>query len=145
MNLRVLVASVILFSSLSIMLLVYKGILISSEKSNNTIIVTTSIQSILKIVREKIQDESLKLLLVKGDVAVARASFKAYYEQSLKQQGKEYKNIDYSDHEQNKKAANYAERMVDRQQNISNPALAGDLFTSESTASKVFIKMLMPF
>lgn len=94
---------------------------------------------------EKIQDESLKLLLVKGDVAVARASFKAYYEQSLKQQGKEYKNIDYSDHEPNKKAANYAERMVDRQQNISNPALAGDLFTSESTASKVFIKMLMPF
>jgi len=94
---------------------------------------------------EKIQDESLKLLLVKGDVAVARASFKAYYEQSLKQQGKEYKNIDYSKHEPNKKAANYAERMVDRQQNISNPALAGDLFTSESTASKVFIKMLMPF
>lgn len=57
---EVLVASVILFSSLSIMLLVYKGILISSEKSNNTIIVTTSIQSILKIVREKVQDESMR-------------------------------------------------------------------------------------
>jgi hypothetical protein len=110
---------------------------------------------------EKIQDESLKLLLVKGDVAVARAAFKAYYEQSLKQQGLyktvkttqtdsgertvETKGIDYSDHEPNKKAANYAQRMVDRQQNISNPALAGDLFTSESTASKIFIKMLMPF
>ena len=94
---------------------------------------------------EKIQDESLKLLLVKGDVAVARASFKAYYEQSLKQQGKEYKNIDYNNHEPNKRAANYAQRMVDRQQNISNPALAGDLFTSESNASKIFVKMLMPF
>jgi len=94
---------------------------------------------------EKIQDKSLKLLLVEGDVAVAKAAFKAYYEQSLKQQGKEYKNIDYSDHEPNKKAANYAQRMVDRQQNISNPALAGDLFTNESSASKIFIKMLMPF
>jgi hypothetical protein len=94
---------------------------------------------------EKIQDKSLKLLLVEGDVAVAKAAFKAYYEQSLKQQGKEYKNIDYSDHEPNKKAANYAQRMVDRQQNISNSALAGDLFTNESSASKIFIKMLMPF
>jgi hypothetical protein len=94
---------------------------------------------------EKIQDKSLKLLLVEGDVAVAKAAFKSYYEQSLKQQGKEYKNIDYSDHEPNKKAANYAQRMVDRQQNISNSALAGDLFTNESSASKIFIKMLMPF
>jgi hypothetical protein len=110
---------------------------------------------------EKIQDESLKLLLVKGDVLVARASFKAYYEQSLKQQGLykttettqtdsgerivETKGIDYSKHEPNKRAANYAQRMVDRQQNISNPALAGDLYTSESDIQKVVIKMLMPF
>ena len=94
---------------------------------------------------EKVQDESLKLLLVKGDVAVARASFKAYYEQSLKRQGEKLNNIDYSNHEVNKKAANYAQRMVDRQQNISNQALAGDLYTSESDGTKIFIKMLMPF
>jgi hypothetical protein len=110
---------------------------------------------------EKVQDESLKLLLVKGDVAVARASFKAYYEQSLKRQGLykttettqtdsgertvETKGIDYSKHKPNKEAANYAQRMVDRQQNISNQALAGDLFTSESSGTKIFIKMLMPF
>jgi hypothetical protein len=94
---------------------------------------------------EKVQDESLKLLLVKGDVAVAKASFKAYYEQSLKRQGEKSNNIDYSNHEVNKKAANYAQRMVDRQQNISNQALAGDLFTSESSGTKIFIKMLMPF
>jgi hypothetical protein len=94
---------------------------------------------------EKIQDESLKLLLVKGDIAVARASFKAYYEQSLKKQGEKSDNIDYSNHEVNKKAANYAQRMVDRQQNISNQALAGDLYTSESDVEKAIIKMLMPF
>ena len=94
---------------------------------------------------EKVQDESLKLLLVKGDIAVARASFKAYYEQSLKRQGEKSSNIDYSNHEVNKKAANYAQRMVDRQQNISNQALAGDLYTSESDGTKIFIKMLMPF
>jgi hypothetical protein len=94
---------------------------------------------------EKTNDKALKALLVNFDVWIARASFKAYYEQSLKNQGEKSSFIDYSKHKVNKEAANYAQRMVDRQQNISNPALAGDLFTSESQASKVFVKMLMPF
>lgn len=94
---------------------------------------------------EKLNDKLLKVTLVYWDVMVARASFKAYYEQSLKKQGEKSSNINYSKHEVNKEAANYAQRMVDRQQNISNPALAGDLYTSKENATKVLVKMLAPF
>jgi hypothetical protein len=110
---------------------------------------------------ERTNDKALKVLLVNFDVWIARASFKAYYEQYLKNKGLYEttetvqtesgertvieKGIDYSKHEVNKEAANYAQRMVDRQQNISNPELAGDLFTSEDAAKKAFVKMLMPF
>lgn len=94
---------------------------------------------------DKTNDKALKALLVNFDVWIARASFKAYYEQSLKRQGLQSSFIDYSNHKVNKEAANYAQRMVDRQQNISNPSLAGDLFTSNSQTKKTFVKMLMPF
>jgi hypothetical protein len=110
---------------------------------------------------EKTNDKALKVLLVNFDVWIARASFKAYYEQYLKKQGLyetsetvqtdsgertvTKKGIDYSKHKVNKEAANYAQRMVDRQQNISNHSLAGDFFTSEEKSQKAFVKMLMPF
>jgi hypothetical protein len=87
----------------------------------------------------------LKTFLVRPDVAVARASFKAYYEKSLKQQGKDYKNIDYSDHPLNETAANYAQRMVDRQQNVSDHDLAGSLFSSKETGKQVLTKIFMAF
>ena len=87
----------------------------------------------------------LKTFLVRPDVAVARASFKAYYEKSLKQQGKDYKNIDYSNHPLNETAANYAQRMVDRQQNVSDHDLAGSLFSSKETGKQVLTKIFMAF
>jgi len=87
----------------------------------------------------------LKTFLVRPDVAVARASFKAYYEKSLKQQGKDYKDIDYSDHTLNETAANYAQRMVDRQQNVSDHDLAGSLFSSKETGKQVLTKIFMAF
>jgi hypothetical protein len=87
----------------------------------------------------------LKTFLVRPDVAVARASFKAYYEKSLKQQGKDYKNIDYSNHPLNETAANYAQRMVDRQQNVSDHDLAGSLFSSKETGKQVLTKVFMAF
>lgn len=98
----------------------------------------------LKYIEDK-QDKLLKIMLANPDIWIARASFKAYYEQSLKRQGKKSSGIDYTKHKVNKEAANYAQRMVDRQQNISNKALAGDLYTSESDSTKILIKMLAPF
>lgn len=98
----------------------------------------------LKLI-EDANKKMLNLLLVRPDVAVARASFAAYYEQSLKQQGEQYKNIDYSNHPINETAANYAQRMVDRQQNVSDTDLSGSLFSSKETGKQVLVKLLMPF
>lgn len=94
---------------------------------------------------EEANKKYISFLLAKPDVYIARASWKAYYEQSLKKQGKLEKEIDYSDHEINKEAANYAQRMVDRQQNISDTDLSGKLFSSQETGTQFLVKTLMPF
>lgn len=69
----------------------------------------------------------------------------SYYEKSLKKQGIDPNGIDYNTHELNEEAANYAQRMVDRQQNISDVDLSGKLFASKESANQVLVKMLMPF
>lgn len=93
---------------------------------------------------EELNDKALKIMLSNPDIWIARASFKAYYEQYLKKHGEE-SNIDYSSHKVNKDAANYAQRMIDRQQGISDHALAGDIFTSDNKITQTFVKMIMPF
>jgi len=100
-----------------------------------------------KIVKalEAANKKMLEILLVKADVAVARASWIAYYEKSLQEQGIDTKGIDYSKHELNNEAADYAQRMVDRQQNISDHDLAGKFFTSKDAVKQVFVKAVMPF
>lgn len=60
----------------------------------------------------------LQQFLVKPDVYIARASFMSYYLQNLSKQGKDTKNIDWKTHKVDTKAADYAQRMVDRQQNV---------------------------
>jgi len=87
----------------------------------------------------------LKNLLVKWDVGIARASWMTYYEQSLKKQGINPNSIDYNTHEVNEKAANYAQRQVDRQQNVSDADMAGELLSSKEPITQVVTKMLMPF
>lgn len=96
----------------------------------------------------KIQEANafmLKWFLEKPDVFIAKASWKTYYEKSLKQQGIDPSSIDYKDHEVNEDAANYAQRMVDRQQNISDSDLAGNLFTDKTSKAQVLAKIFMPF
>jgi hypothetical protein len=93
----------------------------------------------------KIQDFYLKKLLVNPDVAIARMSWLTYYEKSLKEQGKDVENIDYSDHELNKDAADYAQKMVDRQQNVSDADLKGDFFSNKSAANQIISKVIFPF
>jgi hypothetical protein len=87
----------------------------------------------------------LEKFLVKPDVFIARASWMTYYEQSLKNQGIDTKGIDYDTHEVNNEAADYAQRMVDRQQNVSDVDLAGKLFSSKEPSKQLFLKMIMPF
>jgi hypothetical protein len=94
---------------------------------------------------EKANELQLKYLLEKPDVYIAKASWLTYYEEALKKQGLNIKDLDYSTHELNEEAANYAQRQVDRQQNISDHDLAGRLYTDKSSYAQIFTKMLMPF
>lgn len=95
-----------------------------------------------------IEDANKKLLktfLVKPDVWVAINSWKSYYEQSLRDQGIDAKGIDYSDHKINKKAADYAQSMVDRQQNVSDADMSGALFSNRNAFAQTMVKIFMPF
>lgn len=94
---------------------------------------------------EKVNRWWLKNLLVRFDVAIARASWMTYYEQSLKKQGIDPASIDYNTHELNQKAADYAQRQVDRQQNVSDSDLAGALLSSKDAKNQLLVKVLMPF
>ena len=94
---------------------------------------------------EKANELQLKYLLEKPDVYIAKASWLTYYQESLAKQGIDTKNIDYKTHKLNKDAANYAQRQVDRQQNISDKDLAGRLYTDKGSYPQIFVKMLMPF
>lgn len=94
---------------------------------------------------EEANKKWLKFFLVNFDVGIARASWISYYEKSLREQGIDTKDIDYSRHELNKEAADYAQRMVDRQQNISDHDLAGKLFVTKDGMSKIVSKVAMPF
>jgi hypothetical protein len=94
---------------------------------------------------EKLNNWWLEKFLVKPDVFIARASWMTYYEQSLKKQGIDPKGIDYNTHEVNQEAAEYAQRMVDRQQNVSDSDLAGKMFSNKEATNQLFVKMLQPF
>jgi len=94
---------------------------------------------------EKANQMWLKTFLVKPDAAIARASWISYYKQSLKKQGINSSNIDWSTHDINKKAADYAQQQVDRQQNVSDANLQGDLMTSKKPIIQITRKVLIPF
>jgi len=94
---------------------------------------------------EKASQFWLRTFLEKPDRWIARASWLSYYEAGLKKQGKDAKNIDYSKHEVDADAAEYAQRMVDRQQNVSDKDLQGKFFRSKDTKDQLISKVLMPF
>jgi hypothetical protein len=97
---------------------------------------------------KKIEDINqfwLKTLLAKPDVWVARSSFITYYLKDMKSKGENVKDIDWSTHEWNKDSAQYAQLMVDRQQNISDDKLAGDFLSSDDPTKRIARKVIMPF
>jgi hypothetical protein len=94
---------------------------------------------------EKASGMYLKIFLQKPDAYIAKASWLAYYEKSLKKQGVKTDNIDYNTHEVNKEAAQYATRMVDRQQNISDADLKGKIFSNKDGLSQITTKVILPF
>jgi len=92
---------------------------------------------------EKANKWWLKTFLVRPDVYIARSSWKTYYEKSLRKQGIDLKKLDYKDHKLNKEAADYAEMMVSRQQNVSDHDLSGSWFTNNTPDRKVLRKIFL--
>ena len=104
----------------------------------------SSPEKLLRLIRKGNQFY-LKKFLVNADSYIARASWITYYEKYLKDNGVDTKGIDYSTHKLNEDAANYAQRMVDRQQNVSDTDLSGKIFVSKAPAVKILVKTIMPF
>jgi len=93
----------------------------------------------------KLSDFALRKLLVNPDVFTARASFLGYYLQSLENQGVDINSLDWKNHDWNNEAVNFAQNQVDRQQNVSDPDLQGQLFRSKDFLTQFGRKVLFPF
>jgi hypothetical protein len=94
---------------------------------------------------EKANKLWLDAFLIKPDVFIARASWMTYYEKYLDSHGENSKDIDYKTHKLNKEAADYAQSMVDRQQNTSDADLQGKIFSSKNPATQMIVKTVLPF
>lgn len=96
---------------------------------------------------EKLQNWWLETFLVRPDVFIARASWLTYYEKYLKDHDivSDPSQIDYSTHKLNEDAADYAQDMVDRQQNISDHDLGGAFLTTKEPLRNVIKQTSMPF
>ena len=94
---------------------------------------------------EKANKFWLDMFLKHPDVYIAKASWISYYEKALEKQGIDPSTIDYSKYEVNKDAADYAESMVNRQQNVSDHDLSGKLFRSKNPITRFTTSILMPF
>lgn len=94
----------------------------------------------------KANEVQLKYFLVKPDVATARLMWAAFYRKSLRKQG--LKTV-FDPNNINEKAADYAQAMVDRNMDVSDPDLRGDLFhkpTGKHSDWVKFVKMVyFPF
>jgi hypothetical protein len=86
-----------------------------------------------------LNNDAVGLVLKYPDMWAARSSWISFYISELKKQGIKTSKIDWSTHEMNKKAADYAQLMVDSQQNISDTDMQGDLFTSKQPAT-IFLR-----
>lgn len=87
-------------------------------------------------------NKMLEIWLQKPDVFTARSSWLSFYISSLKKQGISTSGIDWNTHEVNKKAADYAQLMVDSQQNISDSDMQGKLLKNKNTYAKAVRKAL---
>jgi hypothetical protein len=93
----------------------------------------------------KTGDFYIEQFLKRPDVAVANISWFAYYRQKLKQLGLDGDNIDWKNHKLNEEAADYAEFMVQDQQNMNIAELGGKLLASKNPGVKVARQLLFPF
>lgn len=87
----------------------------------------------------------LNSFIARPDVWAARLSWITYYKESLRKQGIDADNIDWSTHEINQKAGDYAQAQVNRQQNYSDSDFAGELLGSKDPMKAYIRKVLFPY
>jgi hypothetical protein len=87
----------------------------------------------------------LNSFIARPDVWAARVSWITYYKESLRKQGIDADNIEWSTHEMNQKAGDYAQAQVNRQQNYSDSDFAGELLGSKDPMKAYFRKILFPY
>ena len=107
-----------------------------------------SIQRVDNKVLNTIEDANkwmLKKFVQNPDRYAAQISWLTYYIKNLKEQGFNTENIDWETHSVNKQAGDYAQQQVDRQQNVSDIALQGELFSSRNTGVSLARKLFFPF
>ena len=105
--------------------------------------------NIKKVTQEliNIQNQSLKIFLVAPDKLAANTSWLAYYSKEMKKQGIDISDpgFDWENHKVNKKAGDYAQQQVNRQQNTSDRDLQGEMYRSNKVSTQLFIKGFFPF
>jgi hypothetical protein len=89
-------------------------------------------------------NKTLEITLKNPDIFAARASWISFYLSNLKKQGVNISGIDFNTHELNKDAADYAQAMVDSQQNISDTDMQGEIFASKQPATVFLRRAILP-
>lgn len=94
---------------------------------------------------QKAGETWMKIFLANPDVFIARASFISYYKNELKKLGENPDAIDWTTHKPNQKALDFAQAMVDRQQNITDSDLAGDFMRSKDPLKQISRSVFFSF
>jgi hypothetical protein len=94
---------------------------------------------------DKLSEAQFKALLVNPDVFVANASWFAYYKYYLNKKGVNVDNIDWSKEKVNEEAADYAEYMVQEQQNSNVSELGGKLLSGKDAKTRLIRTLFFPF
>ena len=96
-------------------------------------------------VLDKWNQDVLKYTVSNPDKWVARAVWVTYYKKALKDAGIDTSKIDWSIHQVVPEAADYAQSMVDTQQNVSDRDLMGKFMGSKNANTAATRNLLMPF
>ena len=94
---------------------------------------------------EKLSELKMRFLLANSDRAAARASYATLYRKSLREQGIEFRGWDAEGADLNETAADYAQAIVDKTQNVSEADLMGEIFASDKTSVKAIKSIAFPF
>lgn len=92
----------------------------------------------------ELSNAALEVVLKYPDVFAARASWISFYLYKLNKLGEKTSGINWETHELNKEAADYAQSMVDSQQNISDSDMQGEIMASKQPSTVFLRRAILP-